>query len=133
MLFHQVVLDSLISLAEASVQLPFWRVRMCPPTPPPAVSLMPMSSIRSGERTRLHLSCCHPPPRAQAFVRCVAPAEGHMGASEYELYFNYALRWHPERVCMQQQVRGPGEGWTVESTGVAVPEGCAWLPPREGG
>ena len=38
MLFHQVVLDSLISLAEACVQLPFWRVRMCPPTPPPAVS-----------------------------------------------------------------------------------------------
>jgi hypothetical protein len=25
-----------------------------------------------------------------------------MGASEYELYLNFSLRWHPERVCLQR-------------------------------
>ena len=43
-------------------------------------------------------------PFWRAFLRCVSATEdgGHMGASEYELYLNFALRWHPERVCLQR-------------------------------
>ena len=43
-------------------------------------------------------------PFWRAFLRCVSAMDdgGHMGASEYELYLNFALRWHPERVCLQR-------------------------------
>eukprot|EP00241_Pyramimonas_parkeae_P012294 CAMPEP_0114259432 /NCGR_PEP_ID=MMETSP0058-20121206/19890_1 /TAXON_ID=36894 /ORGANISM="Pyramimonas parkeae, CCMP726" /LENGTH=273 /DNA_ID=CAMNT_0001374479 /DNA_START=212 /DNA_END=1034 /DNA_ORIENTATION=- len=41
-------------------------------------------------------------PFWQAFLRCVDADDSYMGASEYELYFNYIMRWHPERVCLQR-------------------------------
>ncbi|KAK3239082.1 hypothetical protein CYMTET_50966 [Cymbomonas tetramitiformis] len=40
-------------------------------------------------------------PFVEAFMLCLNRSDIEMGASEYELYFNYAIRWHPERVLVR--------------------------------